>query len=349
MCICNWWIKACIFFKSCPTPVQMCSDLPLLVRPGYCLSVSLIDRPDILCPRPHCPILTSDWSSSLFPSSVSCGYRVTPSFVLWSFSSCGLWLLQTELLQLLFPPWFFLSIMFFFLFLILSCFCSVFSFLFFSFLLSLFLYLFPSQFPPSSLYSFFSFFLLWFLFLLTSFHSFLLSSFLPPLCHLIGPVLCQFFLFFPELTVIIYFYEFIFISISFSSDMFSFSWIHPSLLLSIFSSLKFLPVSMLYWPECDQHRAEFGWIERQLTVLSIQIQWFCKIRSGLKGRTSFILLSIHVTVCSDQSIRFCFVIFISLTQGRLWVLETPRRNIHALRRLDRGESVIHRVYQVSWD
>ena len=115
MCICNWWIKACIFFKSCPTPVQMCSDLPLLVRPGYCLSVSLIDRPDILCPRPHCPILTSDWSSSLFPSSVSCGYRVTPSFVLWSFSSCGLWLLQTELLQLLFPPWFFLSIMFLFL------------------------------------------------------------------------------------------------------------------------------------------------------------------------------------------------------------------------------------------
>lgn len=69
MFISNWWIKACIFFKSCPTPVQMCSDLPLLVRPGYCLSVSLIDRPDILCPRPHCPILTSDWSSSLFPSS----------------------------------------------------------------------------------------------------------------------------------------------------------------------------------------------------------------------------------------------------------------------------------------
>ena len=79
----------------------------------------------------------------------------------------------------------------------------------------------------------------------------------------------------------------------------------PSLHL-LFSQL-FLPVSMLHWPECDQLRAEFGWIERKLTVLSIQIQWYCKTRCGVKGRISFILFSVHDTVYSDQSIRFCFV------------------------------------------
>lgn len=47
----------------------MCSDLPLLVRPGYCLSVclsfSLIDRSGIHCPCPYCSIITSDWSAPL--------------------------------------------------------------------------------------------------------------------------------------------------------------------------------------------------------------------------------------------------------------------------------------------
>lgn len=188
MFISNWWIKACIFFKSCPTPVQMCSDLPLLVRPGYCLSVSLIDRPDILCPRPHCPILTSDWSSSLFPSSsllrLQSDSKFCPLiiFLLWTLVTAD-WaaaaLLSSSILSLhhvfvSFCYWFFsLSFVHFFP----SCFFPFFCHYFFIF--------FSSQFLPSSLCSFFSFFLLWFLSLLTSFNSFLLSSFLPSLHHFI--------------------------------------------------------------------------------------------------------------------------------------------------------------------
>lgn len=317
MFISNWWIKACIFFKSCPTPVQMCSDLPLLVRPGYCLSVSLIDRPDILCPRPHCPILTSDWSSSLFPSSsllrLQSDSKFCPLiiFLLWTLVTAD-WaaaaLLSSSILSLhhvfvSFCYWFFsLSFVQFFP----SCFFLPFVIISLSFFFSI----------PSLLTLFFLLLLSFVIPFLTHFiqflPTFLFPSF-PPSFHfflsflLTGPVL-PVFLFFPELTVIIHFYDFIFISISFFSNMFCFfldSSLVPSLHL-LFSQL-FLPVSMLHWPECDQHRAEFGWIERQLTVLSIQIQWYCKTRCGLKGRISFVLLSIHVTVCSDQSMSFSLV------------------------------------------
>ena len=211
MCFCNWWIKACIFFKSCPTPVQMCSDLPLLVRPGYCLSVSLIDRPDILCPRPPPTVQSSRLIGRplSFHHPVSCGYRVTPSFVLWSFSSCGLWLLQTELLQLSFPPRFYLSIMFLFLSVTDSFLFPLFSSFLLFFLPFVIISLSFSFSIPSFLLllSFVIPFLTHFIQFLSTF---LFTSF-PPSFHFLlfipsyWPCSLPVFLFFPELTVIILF------------------------------------------------------------------------------------------------------------------------------------------------
>lgn len=203
MFISNWWIKACIFFKSCPTPVQMCSDLPLLVRPGYCLSVSLIDRPDILCPRPHCPILTSDWSSSLFPSSsllrLQSDSKFCPLiiFLLWTLVTAD-WaaaaLLSSSILSLhhvfvSFCYWFFsLSFVQFFP----SCFFLPFVIISLSFFFSI----------PSLLTLFFLLLLSFVIPFLTHFiqflPTFLFPSF-PPSFHfflsflLTGPVLCPFF------------------------------------------------------------------------------------------------------------------------------------------------------------
>lgn len=68
--------KVCIFSKSRNTPVQMCSSLPLLVRSGYCLSVLCwADRPDFYYSSPLCSVFTSDWSSSLPPSSSFLRFR----------------------------------------------------------------------------------------------------------------------------------------------------------------------------------------------------------------------------------------------------------------------------------
>lgn len=183
MFISNWWIKACIFFKSCPTPVQMCSDLPLLVRPGYCLSVSLIDRPDILCPRPHCPILTSDWSSSLFPSSsllrLQSDSKFCPLiiFLLWTLVTAD-WaaaaLLSSSILSLhhvfvSFCYWFFsLSFVQFFP----SCFFPSFCHYFFIFFLL-------NSFPPHFVLSSPSFFCDSFPYSLHSIPSYFPLSFLP--------------------------------------------------------------------------------------------------------------------------------------------------------------------------
>lgn len=349
MFISNWWIKACIFFKSCPTPVQMCSDLPLLVRPGYCLSVSLIDRPDILCPRPHCPILTSDWSSSLFPSSsllrLQSDSKFCPLiiFLLWTLVTAD-WaaaaLLSSSILSLhhgfvSFCYWFFsLSFVQFFP----SCFFPSFCHYFFIFFLL-------NSFPPHFVLSSPSFFCDSFPYSLNSIPSYFPLSFLPSIISFFSfipsywPCSLPVFLFFPELTVIIHFYDFIFISISFFSNMFCFfldSSLVPSLHL-LFSQL-FLPVSMLHWPECDQRRAEFGWIERQLTVLSIQIQWYCKTRCGLKGRISFVLLSIHVTVCSDQSMSFSLVCSF-FNSGTIVSVGDPKKKYTRFEKIGQGWAI----------
>lgn len=66
---------------ACPDVLRSPSAGKTRILP-VCPSVSLIDRPDIHCPRPHCPILTSDWSPPLSPSfhhSVSWGHRAMSS------------------------------------------------------------------------------------------------------------------------------------------------------------------------------------------------------------------------------------------------------------------------------
>lgn len=255
------------------------------------LSLSIIQSPAVtewlqVLSSDHFPLVDSDYCR------LSC---CSSSFLLDSFSpSC---------------------FCFFLLLVLFSFLCSVLSFLFFpSFCHYFFIFFLLNSFPPHFVLSSPSFFCDSFPYSLHSIPSYFPLSFLPSIISFFSfipsywPCSLPVFLFFPELTVIIHFYDFIFISISFFSNMFCFfldSSLVPSLHL-LFSQL-FLPVSMLHWPECDQHRAEFGWIERQLTVLSIQIQWYCKTRCGLKGRISFVLLSIHVTVCSDQSMSFCFV------------------------------------------
>lgn len=132
---------------ACPDVLRSPSAGKTRILP-VCLSVSLIDRPDIHCPPPHCPILTSDWSSSLSivqSPAVTEWLEFCPliTFLLWTLITD----LQTELLH-------FLS---FFLSILSSIFLSCIPFPFvFSSLLSVW-------FPPSIV----SFFIYLFIFSLT--------------------------------------------------------------------------------------------------------------------------------------------------------------------------------------